>query len=266
VALLISRFGVSVLIAASLLPCSLAGVYPLPFIDLKLTAVAREYCHIVRFTRGWKLRNVEYLGQPVYIDYSYSDYEFRVEGILGTWFLVGAFEPRSQRRFYATNEYRINLSDPTATALPANDKDWKAATVIPLVRKSLFTNFGVRAPDHAELNGFQYKKTGDSWSIPESASRLSPDGSWLVLQSFTETKPSSRLPVSNVFFDVFNAATGKKLVTIQGTYSGIGNDETGCLGRSAWVTERYFIIPLGPRRERCVVCEFPARVQQGEKP
>jgi hypothetical protein len=71
----------------------------------------------------------------------------------------------------------------------------------------------------------------------------------------------------DVFFDVFNAATGEKVLTIQGAYSGPGDDPEACLGKTAWLAERYFIVPLGPHRERCLVCEFGGRKhEQGAKP
>ena len=57
-----------------------------------------------------------------------------------------------------------------------------------------------------------------------------------------------------VFFDIFNADTGKKLLTIQGRYE--SSDTHGVLSKTAWVTERYFIVPMGEHLERCLVCEF----------
>ena len=51
-----------------------------------------------------------------------------------------------------------------------------------------------------------------------------------------------------------------------GTYKGFGNDPDGDFRTAAWLTERYFIVPLGGRHERCLVCEFGARNQQGAKP
>lgn len=261
-----SRFGQSVLIGASLLPRVFAGVWTGDFIDLKLSPVASEYCHIVQFPQGWKPQRFD--DPPAYpgIDYYSSDYEFRVEGLLGTWFLVGAFTPNIERRVNSTNQYRVDLSDPTAPARPANRRTWNSAAVVPLVRKSLFTWFGIRAPDHAEFNGLQFSKTGSRWLLPDSASRLSPDSAWLALQSATLVKSTVvDIHIYDVFFDVFNATTGKKLFTIRGTYSGISDPESS-LAKTAWLTERYFIIPLGKYRERCVVCEFAVRHELGGRP
>jgi hypothetical protein len=67
------------------------------------------------------------------------------------------------------------------------------------------------------------------------------------------------------YFDVFSADTGKKITTIEGTYEYGSPDDQ--MRQTAWVTERYFIIPLGEHRERCLVCEFGrSRPSEGTKP
>ena len=91
------------------------------------------------------------------------------------------------------------------------------------------------------LNGFEFKGRGDKWPLYGNASRLSPDASWLILQSVKGTqRPRTQVVVTReVSFDSFNAETGKKVFTIRGTYSGIGDDPDLCLARTACLTERY---------------------------
>lgn len=125
------------------------------------------------------------------IDCASSDYEFRVEGVLGTRFLAGAFAPEGRHRYDSTNRYRVDLSDSTAPLLRASEDDWKAAAVVPLVRKSIFIVYGGHPPEYAVFDGRQYSKSGTRWLYPYTASRLSPDSAWLVLQS--ETKVNSPL-------------------------------------------------------------------------
>ena len=57
-----------------------------------------------------------------------------------------------------------------------------------------------------------------------------------------------------LFFDVYNADAGKKVVTIVATYLDVLPDSA--IDRAIWATERYFIVPLGEHRERCLVCDF----------
>jgi hypothetical protein len=262
------KIGLSTLIAISLLPGSLRGgisYWADSFIDLKLPPESREYCHIVRFPQGWKIKTPH--EGDAKIDYRYADFEFRVEGLLGTWFLVGVFNPSAISGPYdATNRYRVNLSDPTAPVLPASNHDWDAATVLPFARKSIFTWWGGYPPARAAFGGIQYEWSGDRWLLEGDATRLSPDGTWLVLLSATKTKTHFPRPEYTVFFDVFNTADGKKRFTIQGTYNGIGNEPENTAGKAAWLTERYFIIPVGRLRDRCVVCEFASRREPRQKP
>jgi hypothetical protein len=204
------------------------------------------------------------LGQHLTIDLPYADYEFRVEGTLSTWFLVGTYTPHVEHRYDATNRYRVNLSDATAPVLPATADDWSAATVVPLSRKSIFPAVGTLAQDQdVVFNGFRFPKSGSHWPGQQYdvASRLSPDSALVVLQSVTDAGSSeqSKRGLNKVFLDVFNADTGNKVVTIDAIYSSYFDDPGGTLRKTAWLTERYFIVPLGEHRERFVVCEFPPR-------
>jgi hypothetical protein len=65
--------------------------------------------------------------------------------------------------------------------------------------------------------------------------------------------------MGKLFWDVFNADTGIRLLTIVGTY--LDTDPGDALYMTAWVTERYFIVALGRHRERCLVCVFGREVR-----
>jgi hypothetical protein len=233
--------------------------------DVKLTLAMREYCHIVRFPQGWTIPSSKEVAARVIFDAN-SEYEFRVEGLLTTRFLVGAFVNHTDRED-ATNRYRVNLSDPTAPALPATREAWEAAAVVPLTRKSIPR--GLRQAERAEFKGFQFTKSGADWAGPFEDCRLSPDSAWLVLQSSTpnENLKNTLRTVYKTFWDVFNADTGRRILTIEGTFTGYDDDPGADLEKTGWLTERYFIVPLGQHKERCLVCEFGGRkLQQGAKP
>jgi len=252
------KLGFSILAVA--LSCCLAGAGTGDTLEVKLTPAVRKYCHIVGFPQDWKIQRFDDLGQRLTIDLHYSDYEFRVEGTLGTWFLVGAFAPKVDHRYDAVNHYRVRLSDATASVLPANMEDWKTATVVPLVRK--FQAFSpLTNEQQIVFNRFRFAKSGARWSNPSSVSRLSPDSAWLVLQSITDagTSKLTQRSLYKVFLDVFNADSEEKVLTIEGMYTGYDNVPSGSLATAAWLTERYFIVPLGEHRERCLVCDFAAK-------
>ena len=235
-------------------------------LDVKVSAAMREYCHIIQFPQGWTSPIWDERG--MYFGREIRDYEFRVGGLLGTRFLVagrvdfGTELTQEGRRLYTTNKYEVDLSDPKAPVRPEDNEAWKSATIISLTRKRAFDLAGVREKP-IEFHGFVFDKSGELWAGLDNL--LSPDQALLVLQSWTGTAAIYDGPYDigwgllvgyrgKVFFDIFNADSGKKLLTIQGRYA-TGNPE-GVINRTAWVTERYFIVPMGEHLERYLVCEF----------
>lgn len=211
-------------ILAVALSSNLTGAGTGDIIEVTMPPELQKFCHIVRFPQGWKIKPIDDVGQRLTIGLSASDYEFRVEGLLSTSFLVGAFRPEIEHRYDATNHYRVNLSDAMAPVIPASGKDWDAATVLPLVRK--YQEFGTLANDQPVVfNGFPLAKSGAWWSTPGSISRLSPDSAWMVLQSVTDagTSKLTQRSLYKVFLDVFNADTGGKTIGIEGSYSDSGD-------------------------------------------
>lgn len=229
-------------------------------VDVTVTPAIREYCHIVRFPQGWSIMPTDGRGNP--LDYAYdSKYEFRVPGVLGTRFLVRGFTQLGHD-YYTKNLYEIDLSDRAGIARRATDEEWQSGMKVP---DSRFTDWKTFASVHLtnaqpfSFNGFQFLKTGDIW--PGEYARLSPDRAWLVLLS-SSGKVAKRdefmifggRDKGKLFYDVFNADTGRKVITIVGTYQDI--EPGSAINESRWVTERYFIVPLGEQRERCLVCDF----------
>jgi hypothetical protein len=120
------------------------------------------------------------------------------------------------------------------------------------------------------VHGIEFAKSGTHWA--RMPARLSHDQAWIVLLSWsgkTARRGSDDFggfiyggrDKGKFFFDVCNANTGKKLVTIVAGYSDI--EPQDAIQQCRWVTERYFIVPLGGHRERCLVCDF-GRVGQNE--
>jgi hypothetical protein len=251
--------GISALLSVSLVAEMNAWAQ---FDDLKvsLTPGARQYCHVIRFPQPWAIQHFDdHAGQRLFFGLPGSDYEFRVEGVLSTKFLVAGFTEFVGRNYYTNNRFKVDLSDPAASVPAVNRKVWENAAVVPLNRKSVFLpGATVTKEKRLEFNGFEFNKTGDLWGQPSNdATRLSADQSWLVLQS---RAVKNQQGPTRVFFDFFQVGTGQKLFTIEGTYSSINAvDPDGVLAKTGWLTERYFIVPLGKTIERCLVCDFGGR-------
>jgi len=57
-----------------------------------------------------------------------------------------------------------------------------------------------------------------------------------------------------------------KIVTIEGTFSSdIDEPPPDVLSRTGWLTERYFIVPLGKLIDRLLVCEVGGQGNTGSK-
>jgi len=236
----------------------------------QLSPLVREYCHIVSLDKGWG--GIPSVG-IISFEYDYrDDYEFRVLGLRSTTFLVRGRSATARGSGHAILKptdgytrriYEIDLADPKARVHLVPEATWLTAARIPFVQKSIVSD-QMQVSGKAEFNGMRLLKTGTRLMLSLDASRLSPDRTWLVLQSWTgkvnsESSLGGQLGAAGVgkgqlFFDVFRADAGKKVVTVEGRFQ-LGTPN-GAVYTTGWVTEGYFIVPLGAHRERCLVCDF----------
>jgi hypothetical protein len=257
------------LACAALIPIAgLAG----DVVQMQFNPSVREYCHIVRFPSGWQMPKVvlEKNGRPILpyfpLRFGFADYfEFRVSGLLNTRFLVRGVELVVDK-YYTSNLYEVDLSDPQGVAQPAREEEWNSATDIPMIRLAFEHEIKLptRYPKYIEFHGLQFMSSGDHWE----STIVSPDRGVLVMQSWTgKLAPGgSDIPGDfatglsfgrnhgKLYFDIYNAETAKKLITMTAKFVTILPEEA--FGRTGWITERYFLIPLDERRTRCLICEF----------
>jgi hypothetical protein len=125
--------------------------------DVTLTPAAETYCHVSLFPQGWETEHFDDRApQRLLFGSSRSEYEFRVEGVLSTKFLVRAFTEFVGTNYYTNNQYRIDLSYATVPVVSAGSKEWNAAAV--------------------EFRGFKFAKSGAIWAQSyRGPTLLSPD-------------------------------------------------------------------------------------------
>jgi hypothetical protein len=229
-------------------------------LEVNFNPLTREYCHVVRFPLGWQTNWDDTNGQPpARYDFDFGDYEFRVPGLLSTRFLVRGFAPSLSRRYYTTNVYTVDLSNPSGVAQPASEEEWNSGTLVPL----RYTGPAEAMVKYYQSHGFHFVASGDHGYDD----RVSPDRAVWVLQSWKGTLGGSLEPGDfslhsllggnshgKLFFDAYSTSTGKKLVTVTTNFSIILPESA--FRKTGWVTERYFFIPLDERMARCLVCEF----------
>jgi hypothetical protein len=229
-------------------------------VEMDLSTAAREYCHVLHFPSGWQAT------QPPFFFRLSDYYEFRVPGLQGTKFLVRGMQLQVDK-YYTSNIYEADFSDPKGIALPATEAEWQSGT--PVSVSGIISNNDIRvkdrSSDYAELEGRRFTRTGAALG----GAPLSPDRSALILESWSGALGRCggsdvplgispcidfRGPHGKLFFDVYQADTGKKLITLTAKFSKILPEDDFL--KTGWVTERYFIIPLDDKRERCLICEF----------
>jgi hypothetical protein len=194
-----------------------------------------------------------------------------VRGLLGTKFLVRGVEEVIDN-YYSSNIYEADLSDPSGVAQPASEEEWNAATVVATPRGTFADGVRVlnQLSKHAGFRGLDALRSDGKG---ESGMSVSPDWALLVVMSWSGTNGrcgGSDVPISidlgcidlwgphgKLFFDVYSGDTLKEVVTITAGFHGILGEEA--LGKTRWLTERYFLMPLDERRERCLVCDFGRR-------
>jgi hypothetical protein len=249
-------------------------------VEVKATPDISEYCHIIRFAMGWgKIQADPVTGYPRSFTYEDSDYEFRIAGMEPN-FLIRGLDPLTHN--YTSAIYEVNLSDPKSTPRISTEEAWRSGTPVKMIKKEAWdtrypnggltnsTNLPYDQP--IRFHSLTFEKTGAYW--PGDKSLLSPDQSVVVIQSWTGSlaHSSDDVPLGlsfgrskgKLFYDVFRVDTAKKMFTILGTYTDIHPERA--FAKTGWVTERYFIIPLGAR-ERCLICEFGRKTKrEGDKP
>lgn len=246
--------------------------YPKRPLDIEITREMRERCHIIRFSQGW---TVPLTAEGTVQFYTYSkDYEFRIEGELGSRFLVAGVVRSGypgHAATYTSNKYLLDLSDRKARVLAATEKMWNDGLTVAQTTKGVL-QLGVPDSKVFQINGHTLTKSGQHWT----EDRLSPDRRWIVLQSWQgrsgSLSESWGPPLEwsmllgykgKAFWDIFNADTGRRVLTIRGRYN--TSNAMGDMLRSFWLTERYFIIPLDEHREQCLVCEFGGKAETKKK-
>ena len=233
-------------------------------LEIDLTPAVEEYCHIVKFPEAWVMPPAPDNAENDVFDSIFSEYEFRIEGLQGTEFLIGGFTELFPPRLYTSNQFRLDLSNPAEPVRRATREAWNAGTVVRTSRRSVLIPGPVPPNNRIDFNGFQFKPSGEFLAqLYDAATMISPDQAWLVLQS--RARKGDDDGPTNVHFDLFDADMGRELVTIEGTFSTLGGDVDGALSKSGWVTERYFIVPLGRLLEKFMVCDFGERAKRESK-
>jgi hypothetical protein len=160
------------------------------------------------------------------------------------------FDLESRSVVYSDNFYAVSL-DGRFRVTPAAAPDWeRAARPDPAQRPKAIEAVSASA-DRLEHRGARFPKTGKTWGRP--AALPSPGGRWVAVFSHTskgdEPRPGPVVPGGSgygkgeMFVDVYDAATGQKLLAGSAPHTGGGSPQI--LFESAlWIGDRYLVVPL----------------------
>ena len=209
---------------------------------------SRIFCHEISFPNRWPIPR----GQINAI----GNYAFRQES--GTTYVIGAVIGNPWQGLYSPMRYRLDLADAGAQPAPASEDLWNKSSPVSFYKEG--TRWAKLGANSAEYQGRTYSKRGDQWGYAQVL--LSPNKARIVLQSFSgpvQGDPSLRENVGKpaargtVFLDIYEVASGGKVLGVELTYEGSGLGQTA---RAGWVTDRFFVLPLTEYFERALVCDF----------
>lgn len=216
-----------------------------PRLEVNLDSSTSPYCQQIDFSRGWEYSYSASGGLPIMVDYEVRD------GRATQVFLIGAILREGSLDMTPTEKYRVDLSGASASVRLASEEEWREGPILPLVRESIQRRRGPSRPeDQLVYEGATFPKTGEHWVRPEiDTTRLSPDGSMLVVQSRDIDRGGEQ-----AFFDIYDVNERRKLLTIEGEFHTPYPDNY--IRWSFWLTDRYFVIPVGGKFEGAVFCDL----------
>jgi hypothetical protein len=162
---------------------------------------------------------------------------------------------------YTTNGFRLSLSSPS-TAVPATDQEWQQAKSAKLFKEALDykylqgprPNLDVRHPDPDRsvwvYEGKKLQKSGNYWF----RTVLAPNHGYVALQSFNSDGFISRFGEGNLYIDIYEVTTGKRISLLQGHRCGYEPDYV--FATTGWLTNQDFVIPFDFEKRELIFCHF----------
>ena len=222
-----------------------------------------EYCRTIRFRTGWHVPAMT--GQ---ID----ELEFRRTEPDTERYAVAAVIPhgssvRRSKKEYSANKFWVDLGD-SAQVWPASLDDWDRAMPAPVGDRFWLGLQHSRRGDTFVFQQKPFKRSGPKWPVPGDDARISPDEKWIAVQSWqgNDYRDMDSLTLmgsmfgapSRFFVDVYEVGSGDKLASFDGVDHDFSAGDAPLL-HSFWLDSRFFIVPLGARRQKLLVCEVPGK-------
>jgi hypothetical protein len=133
-----------------------------------------------------------------------------------------------------------------------------------MLRTSVAGVFDLKPEDDLKYKGKAFVKRGAQWPLygSDAASRLSPDGRFLAVNSWDgEMRICPELALGcqdriqgNYYIAIYNAASATLVLPLSGEFQGV--EPRALFSRSAWASSRYYVLPLDTQNmKRFVLCD-----------
>jgi len=178
----------------------------------------------------------------------------------------------ADRRYNSPVKYRIDLA--TGETQKVSEREWAGAQPYRLYQDSIIRDFR-NTPEPLSYKGKTFARRGAKWPLyPEHATRLSPDASFLAVNSWDgEMKICPELPggfgcrnhiEGHYYVEIYDTGTAALALTLSGQFHGV--DPMDLFRRSAWFSSRYYVLPVdSDSLDRFVLCDVPLAAESGKK-
>jgi hypothetical protein len=193
-----------------------------------------------------------------------SDLDFRSgDGGVLVGLLVVPNYPNAGPRPYSPAKYRIDPA--TGRIRKATEGEWDRAEPFFVYRDStLPAGLDMNPEKHLIYKGKEFVRRGAQWPLPsEDAARLSPDGSFLAVNSWDgemkicpELAPlGCRDRIQGTYYvEIYDAASASLILSLSGQFQGV--EPLALFLRSAWASKNFYFLPLDTvKMNRFVFCD-----------
>jgi len=252
-----------------------------------VVAQGKSACRAINIPHTWRIdRPVIYDGifrrdDRFRLGGNYDGFEFRAaEGSEQREILVSAVRrvpvppespsrSRTWRSSYSLDHYAVPMSGPPSIRV-ATKQEWDAAGPMLDSRSPASEQFS-KVPDEFTLTyrGRTFPKSGEHWqgssgAGTESASRLSGDGMFLSLNSWSGVDLPSGWPLDNspsnengeYFVDIYRVDPPIKVIEIRGLFHRIS--PRLFQDQSFWLGKHSFVLPLNYEMTKLLFCDSQA--------
>lgn len=174
---------------------------------------------------------------------------------------VSESSPETPGRFFSKNFFAVSLDGRVRKVSEQERRRGEAITngygYINDYKKT-HTTLGIN------YGGKLFLKSGKSWA--GTVGILSPSGSWLAVFSYTSRDKPLPEPLPGmggsepgkavIFVDVYDVATGNKVVAGKHAYKAYGPSDL--FGSSVWIADHHLIVPFDTLLQNCLLITLPA--------